>query len=588
MKEWILQIIEKKLDNFSLKKKFYIFYAFCVMLPLIVTDAIVFSTVRHAERESSRHEMESIASAVGYNLNSIVNNAGEAAKSIYTNKRIDDFISKQYTSSAEYVSEYQSFFQDTLFENTLGMSNIVFYLYADNPTIVNGGKVNNISAIKKTDSYKLLEESESNGLFFVYEKGGAGLSEERRMIYMQKLDFYSSDIEKVLKIEFNYGSMMRTLKNMNYDNEVLICHGDDIVLSNGAYSGINKPYNTLDEISGKSDYEYEQQISLYGCDLDIYVIKTQSNIWGRLLRNIPTIVILVMINVFFPFCLVSIFNHSFTSRILKLSKVFKSVDSEELVPLVGMESKDEIGSMIKNYNRMVKRTNDLIQTVYKNKLKEQEMLVGQKNAELLALHSQINPHFLFNALESIRMHSLLKKENETADMVEKLAIMQRQYVEWGNDAITIEKECEFVKAYLALQKYRFGERLNYNIEIEDDCLECQVPKLTLVTFVENACVHGIESKAAPGWIFVRIFKKAGFMHIEVEDTGSGIDEIDLKKIKNNMENANIDMLKSGGRVGVINACLRIRMVTESNAQFDVESEEGCGTTVMIKIPEKYL
>ncbi len=588
MKEQILQIIEKKLDNFSLKKKFYIFYAFCVMLPLIVTDAIVFSTVRHAERESSRHEMESIASAVGYNLNSIVNNAGEAAKSIYTNKRIDDFISKQYTSSAEYVSEYQSFFQDTLFENTLGMSNIVFYLYADNPTIVNGGKVNNISAIKKTDSYKLLEESESNGLFFVYEKGGAGLSEERRMIYMQKLDFYSSDIEKVLKIEFNYGSMMRTLKNMNYDNEVLICHGDDIVLSNGAYSGINKPYNTLDEISGKSDYEYEQQISLYGCDLDIYVIKTQSNIWGRLLRNIPTIVILVMINVFFPFCLVSIFNHSFTSRILKLSKVFKSVDSEELVPLVGMESKDEIGSMIKNYNRMVKRTNDLIQTVYKNKLKEQEMLVGQKNAELLALHSQINPHFLFNALESIRMHSLLKKENETADMVEKLAIMQRQYVEWGNDAITIEKECEFVKAYLALQKYRFGERLNYNIEIEDDCLECQVPKLTLVTFVENACVHGIESKAAPGWIFVRIFKKAGFMHIEVEDTGSGIDEIALEKIKNNMENANIDMLKSGGRVGVINACLRIRMVTESNAQFDVESEEGCGTTVMIKIPEKYL
>lgn len=59
------------------------------------------------------------------------------------------------------------------------------------------------------------------------------MSDERRMIYMQKLDFYSSDIEKVLKIEFNYGSMMRTFKNMNYDNEVLICHGDDIVLSNG-------------------------------------------------------------------------------------------------------------------------------------------------------------------------------------------------------------------------------------------------------------------------------------------------------------------------------------------------------------------
>ena len=84
---------------------------------------------------------------------------------------------------------------------------------------------------------------------------------------------------------------------------------------------------------------------------------------------------------------------------------------------------------MRNYNRMVARTNELIQIVYKNKIKEQEMLVERQNAELLALHSQINPHFLFNALESIRMHSLLKNEYETADMVEKLALMQRQYVE---------------------------------------------------------------------------------------------------------------------------------------------------------------
>lgn len=588
MRRPIWNAIERKLDDYSLRKKFYIFYVLCVMLPLIVTDAVVLSIVENAEKESSRHEMSSIASAVGYNLNSMVNNAEEAAKSIYTSKRIDDFISKEYTSSAEYVSEYQSFFQDTLFENTLGMSNIVFFLYADNPTIVNGGKVNDMSAVRNTDSYRLLEQKESGGLFFVYEKGVAGLSDERHMIYMKKLDFYSSDIEKVLKIEFNYGSMMRTFKNMNYDNEVLICHGDDIVLSNGAYSGVNKPFKTLEAIGKISDSVYRQKLSLYGCDLDIYVFKTRSNIWSMLMHNAPIIVFLMLINVFFPLCLFSIFNHSFTSRILQLSKVFKSVDSEKLVSMTDRESKDEIGSMIKNYNRMVSRTNDLIQTVYKNKIKEQEMLVSQKNAELLALHSQINPHFLFNALESIRMHSLLKKENETADMVEKLAIMQRQYVEWGNDAVTVAKECEFVKAYLALQKYRFGERLNYNIDIEADCMECQVPKLTLVTFVENACVHGIESKAAPGWIFVRIFKKAGFMHIEVEDTGSGIDPDALEKMKSNMKNADIDMLKTGGRVGVINACLRIKMVTESKAVFDVDSEEGCGTTVMIKIPETYL
>ncbi len=141
---------------------------------------------------------------------------------------------------------------------------------------------------------------------------------------------------------------------------------------------------------------------------------------------------------------------------------------------------------------MVARTNELIQIVYKNKIKEQEMLVERQNAELLALHSQINPHFLFNALESIRMHSLLKNEYETADMVEKLALMQRQYVEWGNDSVEIRREMEFVRAYLGLQKYRFGERLSYSLEVEEDCLDIKIPKMTVVTFVENACVHGIE------------------------------------------------------------------------------------------------
>ena len=533
MRRPIWNAIERKLDDYSLRKKFYIFYVLCVMLPLIVTDAVVLSIVENAEKESSRHEMSSIASAVGYNLNSMVNNAEEAAKSIYTSKRIDDFISKEYTSSAEYVSEYQSFFQDTLFENTLGMSNIVFFLYADNPTIVNGGKVNDMSAVRNTDSYRLLEQKESGGLFFVYEKGVAGLSDERHMIYMKKLDFYSSDIEKVLKIEFNYGSMMRTFKNMNYDNEVLICHGDDIVLSIGAYSGVNKPFKTLEAIGKISDSVYRQKLSLYGCDLDIYVFKTRSNIWSMLMHNAPIIVFLMLINVFFPLCLFSIFNHSFTSRILQLSKVFKSVDSEKLVSMTDRESKDEIGSMIKNYNRMVSRTNELIQTVYKNKLKEQEMLVSQKNAELLALHSQINPHFLFNALESIRLKARVKGEIETAQMIKYMAKMFRNLIEWDNNIITVREEIAFLDEFLHIQEYRFEDEFSYEIHVQEEAYECKIPKMILQPLVEYACVHGleaIEDKRLVGICVTADFTK-NMLYRQVEGSGGGMTAEELEAFK---------------------------------------------------------
>ena len=244
---------------------------------------------------------------------------------------------------------------------------------------------------------------------------------------------------------------------------------------------------------------------------------------------------------------------------------------------------------MENYNRMAVRTNGLIQTVYKNRIREQEMDIARQNAELLALHSQINPHFLFNALESIRMHCILRNEPEIAGMVEKLAVMERQNVDWSEDTVEIGKEMEFVEAYLSLQKYRFGDRLSYKLDVDEECLHIRIPKLTVVTFVENACIHGIEKKAAQGWIFVRIHKEEreglqGKVCMEVEDTGGGMDERERQEMLELMKNASIDRLKGKGRVGIVNACLRLKMVTDNRVEFALESEKGVGTIVQIRIP----
>ena len=579
----VLHELDLWMDDFTIKKKFYIFYVVCVLIPLIVTDSVVFLTTAKFDRERREHEMSNIASAVEYSLSSMIGNAGEIGNSIYTNRDFEEFLSKRYTNSAEYVAAYQNFLSGTLLENALGMNSMIFTLYTDNDTIVNGGRVNTLDKLRNTESYlQLNEEAKSKGLFFVYDDSSSRITRERRIIYLQRLDFYDAETEKYLKIEFDYGSMVRTIKNMNYDNEVLICEGDRILLSNGQYGSYGSEFQRLDNATMREAYEHT--ISLYGTDLTIYVKPVENSFLTSIRNELPIILLLLVANVIFPFWFVQIFNRSFTKRITELSRVFKSVDSDHLIPMPCEDGKDEISSMIRNYNRMVERTNGLIETVYKNKIREQEILVGRKNAELLALHSQINPHFLFNVLESIRMHSILKKENETADMVSKLAVMQRQYVEWGNDSVSIFQEIEFVKAYLALQKYRFGERLNYDIEVDRECENFKIPKLTIVTFVENACVHGIESKSSPGWIFVRIGRQEEGLEIEIEDTGSGMAEAKLTELQNNMCNASIEMLKGGGRVGIINACVRLKMVTENRVEFRVEGEEGVGTTVTIRIP----
>ena len=574
------------MDNLSIKKKFIQLYIFCVLLPLIITDSVVLYIVDSMESQRQYHEMANVANAVSYNISALVENAGEIAKSMYTSRRVNSFLQKQYESNSDYYAEYQNFFRDSTLENVLGMNQIVFTMYTDNPTVVKGGKIDNISNMKKTVAYEAWRERDDNeGLFFVYENDGYANSHHRKMVLLQNLDFFSKDHEQMLKIEFDYNSMMRMLRLMKYDNEVLICQGDEIVLSNGHFSGVG---NAFDTISVQQKMGYKQTLALHGAQLDIYVLKSDNGIWDRIARDLPLLGFLVIINVVLPMGFVLLLNRSFTKRIRGLSKVFQSVNGEHLVRMPHEDGEDEIGSMIRNYNRMVDRTNELIQTVYKNKIKEQEILVGRKNAELLALQSQINPHFLFNALESIRMRSLLKKENETADMVEKLAIMQRQYVDWGNDSVQIEQELEFVQAYLSLQKYRFGDRLNYNLDIDPECTKIRIPKLTIVTFVENACVHGIESKASPGWIFVRVYQKDQQLWIEIEDTGRGMEQQKIQQIQNDMQNADIEIMKERKSVGMLNACLRLRMQTKDHVCFEIDGEEGAGTWITIRIPMEYL
>jgi two-component system sensor histidine kinase YesM len=379
----------------------------------------------------------------------------------------------------------------------------------------------------------------------------------------------------------DYGTIIRNLSAMKYSLAVYICDADRIVLSNGAYSNQGQDFQRLTD---QSRIGFSQEMNLYGASLRICVVKPDTRLLHTVVNHLPGILFLIMINILLPLVLMKELNRSFIVRITRLSATMEKVDGDDLKELPQTSGQDEISNLIRSYNRMAQRINSLIQQVYKNRIHEQDILVAKQNAELLALHSQINPHFLFNALESIRMHSLLKRETETATMVEKLAVMQRQYVDLSRDMVEISEEMDFVSAYLELQKYRFGDRLSYDLHVEPECLSLWIPKLTIVTFVENACVHGIESKTAPGWIFVRIGRKDGKLCIETEDTGKGMSQTEMEELQSRMQNASIDMIRLKGRIGIVNACLRLKMISENQASFSVEGEEGVGMTVTVRIP----
>ena len=555
-----------------------------MLIPLIITDSVILFIVVQSERVEQRHVMENDASAVIYNLSREVENAAMKAKNIYMNEYIEEFLNRQYETPLDYVTGHQEFMKNSLFETSMGTDNTVVTIYADNDTIINGGHFIRLSDVRETEWHRYLQEAGNNSvLYFYYDQWKSPAVQPRRsVLFIRKLNFSGQDsCEKIVTIEMDYSSLVRNLDNMNYESEIYICKDNKILLSNNGYNQPGRPFSEWKE---NIQPDYQKEYSAYGEHLQIAICKRSRGIRAQIWNHMPLIVFLVLINTVMPWILMRLINRSFTARVEELSKAFDHVDADHLQEISYVRGKDEIGSLMLNYNHMASRLNDLIQTVYKDRLREQEMDIARQNAELLALQSQVNPHFLFNALESIRMHSILKKEYETADMVGKLAVMERQNVDWSTDFVRMKKELEFVEAYLGLQKYRFGDRLSYELEIEPECEDIQIPRLTFVTFVENACVHGIESKTASCWIFVRVYRKHKDIWIEVEDTGSGMDEDKVAEIKEKMCNASIEKLREKGRVGIINACLRLKMITDNKVCFHIESEVGIGTTIQIRMP----
>ena len=580
----IWNTFQEKLDNYELKKKMYFLFLFCVLFPLIVTDSVIVYNFLDAERSQRKHEMENISNAVEYSFYNNIDSVARIAKSIYMNKSIDEFLGREYENPLDYVTGYQSFIKDTMLDDSFGLENTRIRMYSDNETIVNGGEFARIDTIKDTPWYQYMTESgKEQFLYFYYYDGvNSPLEAKRKTIFVRRLNFYSnSKMEKIVTLEMDYSKMVRDLVEMNYDVPIFICLDNKILLSNKGYSNVGTDFS---EFQMEKEVAYTKTMSLYGMELQIHILQTNGMIVTEIVNNLPILLMLLMVNIVLPLILMAEINRSFTSRIRKLSEAFERVDDERLTMIEDIQGHDEIGSLMNNYNRMVIRINDLIQTVYKDKLREQEIDISRQKAELLALQSQINPHFMFNALESIRMHSIIKKEYETADMVEKLAVMERQNVEWSEDCIEIRKEIEFVNAYLGLQKYRFGDRLSYQIEMDEACGNLRIPRLTIVTFVENACVHGIESKTTPGWIFLRVYQERDELCIEVEDTGCGMEEDAMEELHKKMTDANIELLKKKGRVGIVNACLRLKMITNDHVTFGLKSEKGVGTMVQIRIP----
>lgn len=243
---------------------------------------------------------------------------------------------------------------------------------------------------------------------------------------------------------------------------------------------------------------------------------------------------------------------------------------------VEVMTQDEVGEASACFNRMVDDIRELIDKNYILAIKERE-------SELDTLQAQINPHFLYNTLDSLYWKATESGNDEIAEDILTLSQLFRLVLNRGDGIVTVKTEAELLERYLHIQKMRFGKRLTYEIFLEPEILEEKIPKLILQPFVENAIVHGFESADGSYTLAVSGRKEKDDMIFQITDTGVGMSKEQLEAIWDQAD-ARKYATQRIGRYAIKNVKERLELIYRENYELQIESSVGQGTTVMIKVP----
>lgn len=233
----------------------------------------------------------------------------------------------------------------------------------------------------------------------------------------------------------------------------------------------------------------------------------------------------------------------------------------------------------------IKRLDDLID-------RQNIMQLSTKQAEFLALQNQINPHFLYNTLESIRGDALAAGVSSIADITEALSTFFRYTITETRNLVTIGEELDNVNSYFVIQQYRFGDKLSMKVHIDDDreeILRMQCPKLFLQPIIENAIFHGLERRSEDGLLTIGIGKVDDELHVTVSDNGIGIPEDKLNELNKSLARVSVGAIleenssKRGG-IALKNVCRRIKLLFGEQYGIHISSIVGIGTKVDVVLP----
>ena len=386
--------------------------------------------------------------------------------------------------------------------------------------------------------------------------------------------FYEgNDITAVLSMSLDYKTVLEPFTNILRDNMGGIVLDADGTVVYAGYS-MDEEYRP----SRAESLEYIQDN--YTCSVQemegtgwVFCMYRPTEVITRsatelLVGNIPLVGICLVLLVLLGY----VFSRRTVSCLERLTENMNQIHLGFRKVTVSSNSNDEVGVLIRSFRRMMEQMNHLISEVYEAKIQLQ-------NSEMKALQAQINPHFLYNSLSIINWKALEAGEDEISKVTLALSTYYRTSLNRGETMTTVENELNNIRAYLKIQLIMHDNSFHVieKVVLDNDMMQLRIPKLILQPFVENAIDHGLDlSEKEEKRLTVAIGEEADTLLFEISDNGAGMEREKAQEILS---------YQSPG-YGVRNVCERIRVLYGEEGNVTVESREGEGTKVTVRIPKK--
>ncbi|CAI6044862.1 hypothetical protein PAECIP112173_01156 [Paenibacillus sp. JJ-100] len=570
-------MIRMNLNYIKLRDKLLFMYILSVFIPIVVTNVVFYQVTTANIRSQKTRDAGVALNNLKNELRVTIDQGVGLSYSLYADPVFNDTLSRSFANHSEYIRAYNSYLIGE-FSGQLSQGIRWYQVYTDNPTILSSGYIEHLTEdVRKSSWYKQLQHK-----MVPYP---TLIATDQTLSLVQRLNNQDTGgIEQLLKIDFNMDLLKEQFRNSGFDGKVyLVDPGGHIRFSNypkseeppngKLYGDIEFPNQTI-----RFDRVYEGINYLEGWSLQ--GVMDEEIVLQEVRKSRSFVIWLACINVVLPTMIIAAISRSIHVRLVRILKHMKKVKTQNFQTIPPEDARDEIGQLTTEFNRMTETIRNLIDEVYLADIQKKDLELKQQQAQLHALHSQINPHFLFNTLESVRMRSLIKGERETAKIVHHMAKMFRKSISWNQQDVTVKEELELIDSFLQIQKYRFGEKLQYFIEADPSVLVYRIPKMVILPFVENASIHGIESTAGVGIIRLSVRTDGSELHIRLEDNGIGMSTARLDELMQYLEQ-NMDI---GEHVGMKNAYSRLKLCYGDRFSFSIQTEVEKGTHVQIRLP----